>query len=407
MRVCSLAFALPLAFAAPEDALRATLTEYEALSEEQREARISEMGFPGFPINAHADPRFTCAKPAGKVPPPKDISELHPSHVSLVMAVGDSITAAFSARNNLDEARDISFSGGVGSASHVTLPWLLTQYSGKVEGAATKAVFPKNAIDLPHGDYHSKTDEMNVAQSMGAAFEGSLEEQWALLESNFGKYANFEKRWKVMTVWMFANDVCGMCKYPAENSQLYSTWQSKMTTFLDEATSKLNNTYINLLSMLDLSHINRIQQSDWLCKFMHNSLFEECGCVDRGSKEELKMLDLNIAVMNNRSAKFAQDYTKKLHDQGRRDIAVVYHDFAEGVGPELDKHFLSRLDCFHPAAEAHQDLAAALWNSMLCHDRDAHCGQTGYKRGLKPVCPTVNSTFYTGLAPAKPAAVVV
>merc|ERR1711957_135011 len=157
----------------------------------------------------------------------------------------------------------------------------------------------------------------------------------------------------------------------------------------------MKNTYVNLISMFDLSHINRIQQAHWYCRWIH-SVIDECGCIDKGSEDELEMVDKNIAVMNRRSKRFAEDFTNELRLQNRTDMAVVYHDFAEGIGPQLDIDFLSKLDCFHPSASAQQDLAIALWNSMLCtDDRAGHCGQA-FQQGMKPVCATETSFLLTG-----------
>jgi len=327
---------------------------------------------------------------------PKDISELHPAHVSIAMAVGDSITAAFTARSDLLEARDISWSIGKGSADHMTLPWLMEQYSPKVEGQSTKALLPKDIAHLPAGDYHPTTDNMNVAESEGSANRGSLDEQWAYLQSNFQNYDNFDSRWKVLTVWMVANDVSGECEYNFEDTQHGAVWESKLEKFLENATSTLTNTYINLVSMLDLSNIARIQRSKIGCKIEHELIIQEAGCIDRGNATQLAQLDRNVHWMNSRQHQFASEWREKLQQQGRTDLAIVSQGFLEGLGAQFDWQFLSKLDCFHPSASAHQALAVGLWNSMLCtDDRANRCGDA-VNLDIKPVCPTASSVFYTG-----------
>lgn len=107
-----------------------------------------------FTLAAAAGVNFNCTVPSTAPPPPKTIAELHPAHVSLVMAVGDSITAAFAARSGIKEDRDISWSAGTGSATNMTLPWLIDQYhsaaggSYQLEGASTESVIPKDVTDL-------------------------------------------------------------------------------------------------------------------------------------------------------------------------------------------------------------------------------------------------------------------
>ena len=108
--------------------------------------------------------RFNCSD--FRVPPePANISFLHPGHVSVVMAFGDSITAGFAARATPLEARDISWSIGTGSAEALTFPFMLNQYRAadlnatlRLAGMSTKAVIPKDIFHLPKGDYHPETD---------------------------------------------------------------------------------------------------------------------------------------------------------------------------------------------------------------------------------------------------------
>jgi hypothetical protein len=338
---------------------------------------------------------FDCPK-LSPVPPPKDITELHPSHVSLVLAVGDSITAAFSAESTLNEARQLSWAVGKGSESQLTMPWLLEQYSPKVEGQSTKSVLPNGILHLPHGDYHPRTDGLNVAESEGAAHRGSVDEQWALIMAQKEKYPDFDSSWKVLTYWMFANDVCGMCNHPANESDTYKVWEEKTEQFLVNVTSTFRNVYVNLVSMLDLSNIHRIQQSKAYCSLEHRYILKECGCIDKGTPSQLSMLDENIHFMNKRLHQFSVDWRAKLAKQNRTDIAIVTQSGFEGIGKTLDSTFLSKLDCFHPAAKAHQSLGIGLWNSMLCtKDRKDRCGIV-FKPDMQPTCPTEQSVFYTG-----------
>jgi hypothetical protein len=310
------------------------------------------------------------------------------------MAMGDSISAGFAARGDLNEARDIAWSIGKGSAHAITLPWLLEQYSQLVEGQSTKAVSPVDLQKMPAGDYHPSTDRMNVAESGGAVTRGSMDEQWHYLQDNFKNYADFESRWKVLTVWMTANDVCSQCSDDVENTEMYSSWTAGYDKLLSNITDRLKNIYVNLVSTLDLSNVARIQKDNpQLCTAI-SRLFQECWCVNNGDAKQLTQLDRNIHVMNKRLHQFASDWQVKL--QGRTDLAVVVQPFMEGIGTNLDSQFFSKLDCFHPNAAAHQDLAIGLWNSMLCTgDRKTQCG-VAFKPNQTATCPTKDSVFYTG-----------
>ena len=313
------------------------------------------------------------------------------------MAMGDSITAAFAARGGLLEDRDLSWSVGIGYPDQVTLPWLLGQYGSHaqppitVEGMSTTAVLPNDIPHLPHNDYHPKTDHLNVAESEGSVDRGSMEEQWQFLLEQFPKYPNMKSAWKVFTLWMTANDVCGQCNGPMN----IEYWANRTNQLLVNISSTLNNVYVNLISTLDLSNVARIQRSNPFCTVEHRIL-RECGCIDRGNATQLQWLDRNVHTMNARLHKLAADWYTKLKQQGRTDMAVVVQSYQEGIGATLDRSFLSQLDCFHPSALGHEDLAVGLWNSMLCVKGRANRCDTPFTANITAVCPDVNSVFYTG-----------
>jgi phospholipase B1 len=335
--------------------------------------------------------RFNCT--VGKVPPkPTNVSLLHPGHVKFVIALGDSITAAFAARGKVEEDRDISWSIGEGSANQLTLPWMLKQYSGGTQGQSTAARIPKDVTKLPHNDYHPLTDHLNIAESEGAVHRGSMVEQWGFLREQMGKYKNFDSEWKVLTLWMTANDVCGKCDAPL-TSEYLEKWAAGADAMLHNISTHTKNIYVNLVSTLDLSNVARLQKTNIKCLVEHKLLLEECGCIDRGNATQLKQLDENVHTMNTRLHKLATDWRAKLHD--REDMAVVLQPFQESIGPSLDISFLNTLDCFHPSAKAHESLAVGLWDSMLCHDRINRCG-IHFADDMPVTCPTETSVFYTG-----------
>lgn len=340
--------------------------------------------------------RFDCPAAHGPLPPaPTKVSELGPAHVSVVAAMGDSITAAFAARATLYEDRDLSWSIGIGGDDNLTVPYLLAQYSGttptspqKLYGYSTTKRLPADATHLPKGDYHPLTDHLNVAESEGSVERGSMDEQWRYFHSAMHAVPDVQARWKVLTIWMTANDVCGSCDGPKDLTQ----WTSSFEQVLTNVTSNYRNIYINLMSTLDLSDVARLQRSVLFCSVEHRLLLKECGCIDRGNTTQLKMLDANVHAMNARLSSIASNWTDRLTKAGRDDVAVVYQPYLEGIGPTLDITFLNTLDCFHPAAKAHEQLAMGLWASMLCKDRTTACGRNFPETA--PYCVPRNATFY-------------
>ena len=338
---------------------------------------------------------FTC--PKIDIPPmPQNISRLHPGHVSIVMAMGDSITAAFAARSNIYEARDISWSIGEGSEDQVTLPYMLSFYSPKVEGQSTKAVIPNNFRHLPDGDYHPDTDNLNVAESQASVINyNSLVQQYSYLHHALKKYDDVDNRWKVFTLWMTANDICNKCDETLSDKKL-NKWLDRTDTLLQNVTSTMKKVYINLISTLDLSRIAAVQRHYTLCKLEHKYLLNECGCIDKGNETQLKQLDENIHLVNSKLHELAAKWYTKLKAEGRTDVAIVVQPFQENLRVPIDLNFLNHLDCFHPSSLGHQSLAVGLWNSMLCtDDRAGRCGDKFDEHWIAR-CPDETSFFYTG-----------
>jgi hypothetical protein len=119
-------------------------------------------------------------------------------------------------------------------------------------------VIPKDIEHLPHGDYHPETDHFNVAESSGAVHRGSLPEQWGYIQDEMKNYDDFEEGWKVLTLWMTANDVDGECDAPLEGTKYLEDWVNGTDALISEALG-MKNVYINLISTLNLSNINRLQ----------------------------------------------------------------------------------------------------------------------------------------------------
>ena len=338
--------------------------------------------------------------PVATPPPPTTVSELHPAHVSLVMAMGDSITAAFAARSTPYEDRDMSWSIGRGSAKDPTLPWLLSAYTNTthpLEGFSTKAEAPKDILNLPHDDYHPSTDALNVAESMAAVSLGSLDEQWGFLSSALGSYADVDERWKVFTLLIGANDVCDKCDAPISDAFL-SNWTAGVSATLGRVASGMRRVYVNLVPLLDLSSVARLQRDNLFCHILHDVL-KECGCVrPKATSAELAQLDQNVHTLTAALGRIASEWTQRLTEQGRTDMAVVFQPFMANAGARMEIDFLSGLDCFHPSRRGHRSIAIGLWNSMLCHERQTLCGGAGPDfppPDLNATCPTSASVFYT------------
>jgi len=347
---------------------------------------------------------FDCSIPEHIPPPPNgDVRRLHPGHISLVMAMGDSITAAFAAKGGVLEYRELSWAIGTGSSSQMTVPWLMGQYTKAagtnhtISGMSTKAVVPNDILHMPHDDYHPKTDFLNVAESEGAVHRGSMDEQWAYLLPALKTYPEYQARWKHLTVWMTANDVCGKCSAPLEGTKFLEQWEAKYNELLMNVTSNMRNVYVSFIGTFALSAVARVQRANTECTIEHKYLIDECGCIDRGNSTELDVLDHNVDAMNTALNEMARKWRSKLAAEGRNDVTVVYHEGATRIGPQMQRRHLSALDCFHPSAEAHQSLAVMLWDSLVCdgpRNSSSLCGATLKIDDPEVLCPLASTTLF-------------
>ena len=274
-------------------------------------------------------PIYNCDPYEAPPRPDNDISKLNPAHVELVMAMGDSISAAFAAKAGIQEDRDIAWSCGIGNKDYKTFPWYVSQYNPDVEGMSTKRAIPMNFTHLPHGDYHKKTDHLNFAESSGATHLGSMDEQWALMQGKRKEYPDFDTKWKVLTVWMTANDIMGKCKDDVNGTSYMKHQMEKYDELLTNITTTMGNVYVNFIATFDLSYVHKAEQTKAYCKNLHEYILHEGGCIDAKdvTDKELDMLDHNIHVFNQELHKMAQKWHEKLQADGRKDVAVQMQPF--------------------------------------------------------------------------------
>jgi len=355
-------------------------------------------------LSGGAAETFPCTPvmPARKVP--ADVTELHPAHVSVIMAVGDSVTAAFGSRdaiiagrnNSIEfplEYRQDSFSGGAGSEEFWTLPFFLRQYAQNLEGYSpfeTVAQTPKVGYLEPRVDF------MNVALS--AARSEHLPRELHQLHAQSRRIPWFNERWKVLTLLIGANDVCHGFRACSGNASdvlsLADEFEKNLEDALTDIERSISRVYVNLISLFSIASVRRATQSHSgiLPCHLESKLLDECHCIDQPyqgwfiTEDQLQNFDKGIAVVNARIERVAEKFNHR-----RSDFAVVAH--TSWAGQDIpDFTYLSKLDCFHPSSHAHRVMARLLWNSMFSSRRHAKKINES-----EPVfCPTPWSAFDSG-----------
>jgi len=333
------------------------------------------------------DCSYSCTGPApGSI---TQISDLRPCDVKVVAALGDSITAAFAANGSLWEYRGNSYFIGMGSGATTTANFLKA-INPKVVGGPTDGHIPEVA-----GNTHDPLqDILNVAQSeaqipdllpggRGAQVPYLLQELQSM--QSLGQL-NIKDDWKVINLWIGANDLCEVCHNMAPNATHSGPWyQGKLNQTIAMIQQNVPKTFLNLIPFFGLAQIYNLTKPYLNCQFVH-SLFDECSCMYSQNQVDRNNMDIVGAEYNKVMFTLAKQWTG------------VYDDFAVVVQPGNigfvvpDISFVSTLDCFHPSLYAHEAIAVGLWNQML---QPIAQKVSPWVYPQTPVCPTNDAKFYS------------
>jgi len=316
--------------------------------------------------------------PLPQRPTPTSSQQLHPNDFKVVAAIGDSITAAFAVEGSVWEYRDESWSIG-GGDEKTTFANIVKYFRDDVWGASVGDHLPE-----VHGDEHEPDDDVcNAAQSSAKA--GDIAEQqipYLVQQIQQNTNIDFNNDWKLVTIWIGSNDLCGSCKgnVTDEAAQYLAT----LDAALDLLHQSLPRTFVNLISNVNLTQLALVARQSESCQEVH-WFVAECSCVFRATDEQLVILTQAQIAFNQQIHAVANKWNN-VDDQ----FAVVVQPFLEQLLiPDLS--WVSTLDCFHPSLKTHEALAVNLWNVAMMP-----IAQKPVIGDLTPTlsCPTPDSLFY-------------
>ena len=254
-----------------------------------------------------APPLFNCPPVTPTIASPSNISELHPAHVSLSFAVGDSITAAFAALSVLPlEFRGSSFSGGAGAPTQLTLPYFLRFYNATLQGAASESFRLPTEIHWQQVYAFAQNDHLNAAVS--GSWTKHWDVQFARIHAQLtgeggddgpapGKngvvYENWEDRWKVITVFLGENDLCNQsaaCGSDAEQQTVVDNYRRDMDVVLQHLVTTYRNVYVNLIELFWMKAVFKVESEHWRCMAFEKT-FKECPCLHDGNDDDANKIN--------------------------------------------------------------------------------------------------------------------
>eukprot|EP01113_Clastostelium_recurvatum_P044957 TRINITY_DN764_c0_g1_i2.p1 TRINITY_DN764_c0_g1~~TRINITY_DN764_c0_g1_i2.p1 ORF type:complete len:389 (-),score=66.10 TRINITY_DN764_c0_g1_i2:70-1236(-) len=334
--------------------------------------------------------QFSCPP----LPPhtPKNVSDLKPGDIKVVMALGDSITAGY-AMDGLSsfavmEGRGRSWCIGADQNATTVYNFLKYYNPNLFGGSLGTHIATQNWLYIP------EEDVLNAAQS--GAKTGDLPQHemgYLLTQLKNNKQINMASDWKMMTIFIGANDLCSTCP---PNGTLTATtadqFEAQMRSTLEIIRTNIPRVFVSLGEIFNISQVYTLGQTSLYCAEVHKKAYKECSCLFKpGPQSDAARLAMDI---------LGQQYNQRLRNIAADYAAKQYTEFAVVIQPQgrdtsVEKFplsYLSSLDCFHPSVLGHQMFAVSLWNNLIT---PAAQKVTSILPGAQIKCPTADSYLYT------------
>ncbi|XP_048452629.1 phospholipase B1, membrane-associated [Rhincodon typus] len=237
-----------------------------------------------------------------------------------------------------------------------TLPNVLKKFNPRIYGFATGI-----------GKWNSK---FNVAVP-GAMSHNVPKQARTLVQlmKNSSKI-NFKQDWKVITLFIGANDLCEYCM----NKEAYSAdnYVKHIEEALDILHQQVPRAFINMVQILEMSGIRRLKKNTIGCALLQKDI---CPCF-LNPRENSPELHEMIRVNRDYQSKLTALIYSGKYDTNEEFTVVLQPYFTNAIVPlnstgQPDMSFFS-VDCFHLSERGQAEMAIGLWNNML--------ERTGYKQ---------------------------
>uniref|UniRef100_A0A914UN84 Phospholipase B1, membrane-associated n=1 Tax=Plectus sambesii TaxID=2011161 RepID=A0A914UN84_9BILA len=298
---------------------------------------------------------FHCAEPKLKRAPAESVHAITPADINVVAAMGDSLTAGMGAgaqslAEDVLEYRGLSFSiGGDGDLKFMTtIPNILRRFNNKLVGASHR-VSPV---------WYKLFSQFNVAVSGSRAPNMYLQATDLVKRMKETELVDIEKDWKLITIFIGANDLCDYCLQPETYS--VANYTSNIKAAIDYLKKHLPRTIVNVVSMLKLNMLKETHSISPGCELMHS---QECRC----------LIEMDDAALRDAIRSYQEEVHKfeELEEYQSDDQFVVtvapaleQADLPLNAAKEPDLAYLAP-DCFHPSQLGHSIMAKQVWNNMF------------------------------------------
>ena len=333
------------------------------------------------PGSSYLEP-FNCPKLPKRNKTSTSVHALHPQDIKVVLAMGDSVTAAFGAMgtqgliHDLLEWRGWSFSAG-GAPNASTVPTFLRHYNPDIVGMSVGDhewefcwgyVCPERR--------HPNLDKLNAAQSFAMMYNMANgpgnEVKYLVDRLKSSEFIDFQSDWKLLNLYIGSNDMCAGCENSTSWQPVsYQQYKQYFRQMLHELETQIPNLFVNVIQLMRVSTVYNVTLKSEYCRTMHESIFKwECSCAfsdtPEGRAQRVRMD--NLTDMYNLALEEVVAETSKV--PSNTFAAVIQPGFTEPAHERFPITFLSTIDCFHPSLAAHQAMAKVIWNNMLAAKSD-------------------------------------
>ncbi|CAI4223707.1 unnamed protein product [Auanema sp. JU1783] len=236
---------------------------------------------------------------------------------------------------------------------HITLPNILRKFNPKVFGYSN-GIGSANVWEISR-----------LNQGIPGAESGDLPSQARTLVSLMKQHSevNLHQDWKLVNIFIGANDVCGWCNTNGTGMHSKETFKQNLVNTLNILRDGLPRTIVSLTGMFDMTMLRKIDKGLEFCDELH--VFE-CSCEKNKNFPDSLMRSACQGFMS-----VEQDIQESGMFDTTDDFTFVVQPFLNLIHepprkPDgtIDLTWFAP-DCFHFSQLGHANVAKHLWNSII------------------------------------------